>query len=146
MHIPLWSRMVILTCRKKYKGVYYAHTLLYIHITILVLIMQNVDVLELLAGCLCWCEVVHLVPVRVRRTTCRLDSIHLGKRGWGSVCFCILTMFIGGHLVRYPWSVISDWAGYRNFRYRTEESRVRHYIGYRNKLFSDIQYPTSHYA
>jgi hypothetical protein len=27
---------------------------------------------------------------------------------------------IGGHLVRYPWSAISDWAWYRNFRYRTE--------------------------
>ncbi len=26
---------------------------------------------------------------------------------------------------------------------RTEESGVRHYIGYRNKLLSDTQYPTS---
>jgi hypothetical protein len=50
---------------------------------------------------------------------------------------------IGGHLLRYPWSAISDWAWYRNFRYRTEESRIRHYIGYRNKLLSDIRYLTS---
>ncbi len=50
---------------------------------------------------------------------------------------------IGGHSVRYPWSAISDWAWYRNVRYRTEEHRVRHYIGYRNNLFSDIRYPTS---
>jgi hypothetical protein len=48
---------------------------------------------------------------------------------------------IGGHSVRYPWSAISDWAWYRNVRYRTEERRVRNYIGYRNKLLSDIQYP-----
>jgi hypothetical protein len=26
--------------------------------------------------------------------------------------------------------------------YRTEVRRVRHYIGYRNKILSDIQYPT----
>jgi hypothetical protein len=49
---------------------------------------------------------------------------------------------IGGHSVRYPWPAISDWAWYRNVRYRTEERRVRHYIGYRNKLLSDIRYPT----
>ncbi len=51
---------------------------------------------------------------------------------------------MGGHLLRYPWSAISDWAWYRTFQYRTEERGVRHYIGYRNKLFrypiSDILY------
>ncbi len=53
---------------------------------------------------------------------------------------------IGGHLLWYPWSAISDWAWYRNFRYRTEESGVQHYIGYRNKLLSDIWYLTSKYS
>ncbi len=51
-------------------------------------------------------------------------------------------ILIGGHLVWYPWSAISDWAWYRIVRYRTEERRVRHYIGYRNKLLTDIRYPT----
>jgi hypothetical protein len=51
-------------------------------------------------------------------------------------------MGIGGHSVRYPWSAISDWAWYRNVRYRTEVRRVWHHIGYRNKLLSDIRYPT----
>ncbi len=55
---------------------------------------------------------------------------------------CVL-ITIGGHSLRYPWSAISDWAWYRNVRYRTEELKVRHYIGYRNKLLSDIRYPTS---
>ncbi len=50
---------------------------------------------------------------------------------------------IGGHLLRYPSSAISDWTWYRSLRHWTEESRVRHYIGYRNKLLSDIQSPTS---
>ncbi len=50
---------------------------------------------------------------------------------------------IGGHSVRYPWSAVSDWAWYRNVRYRTEERRVRHYIRYWNELLSDIRYPTS---
>ncbi len=49
---------------------------------------------------------------------------------------------IGGHLVLYPWWAISDWAWYRNVWYRTKERRVRHYTGYRNKLLSDIRYPT----
>ncbi len=49
---------------------------------------------------------------------------------------------IGGHSVRYPWSVISDWAWYRNVLYRTEERRVRHYIGFRNKLLFNIRYLT----
>ncbi len=31
------------------------------------------------------------------------------------------TVHIGGHSLRYPWSAISDWAWYRNVRYRTEE-------------------------
>jgi hypothetical protein len=31
---------------------------------------------------------------------------------------------------------------YRNVRYGTEVRRVRHYIGNRNKLLSDISYPT----
>ncbi len=44
---------------------------------------------------------------------------------------------IGGHLLRHPWSEISDWAWYQNFRYRTED--IRHYIRYRNKLF--IRHP-----
>ncbi len=50
---------------------------------------------------------------------------------------------IGGHSDRYPWSSISDWAWYRNVRYRTEVRRVRHYIGYWNKLLSDIWYLTT---
>jgi hypothetical protein len=53
------------------------------------------------------------------------------------------TVIIGGHLLRYPWSAILDWAWYRNFQYQTEESGVWHYIGYRNKRLSDIRYPTS---
>jgi hypothetical protein len=52
-------------------------------------------------------------------------------------------MTIGGHSLRYPWSAISDWAWYRNVRYRTEELKVRHYIGYRNKLLSNIRHSTS---
>ncbi len=56
-----------------------------------------------------------------------------------------LLLIIGGHLLRNLWSAISDWAWYRNFRYRTEESRVRHLIGYRNKLLSEILYLTSKY-
>ncbi len=52
------------------------------------------------------------------------------------------TNCIGGHSVRYTRSAISDWAWYRNVRYRTEERRVRHNIEYRNKLLSDIRYPT----
>ncbi len=47
---------------------------------------------------------------------------------------------IGRHLLRYPWSAISDWAWNRNLQYQTEESGVRHYIGYRNKLLSYIQH------
>ncbi len=31
-------------------------------------------------------------------------------------------VFIGGHLLLYPWSAISDWAWYQSFRYRTEKS------------------------
>ncbi len=50
---------------------------------------------------------------------------------------------IGGHFLRYPWSAILDWAWYWNFWYQTEESGVRHYIGYRNKLLYGIWYPTS---
>jgi hypothetical protein len=50
---------------------------------------------------------------------------------------------IGWHSVRYPWSAILDWAWYRNVRYQTEVRKVRHYVGYRNKLLSDIWYPTS---
>ncbi len=43
-----------------------------------------------------------------------------------------------------PISVISDigLSLISNVRYRTEELKVRHYIGYRNKLLSDIRYPT----
>jgi hypothetical protein len=38
---------------------------------------------------------------------------------------------IGGHLVRYPWSMISDWTCYRNLRYWTErkESNIISDIG-----------------
>ncbi len=61
----------------------------------------------------------------------------------GTLAYVIYVYGIGGHLLRYPWSAISDWAWYRNFRYQTQESGVRHYIGYRNKLFSNIRYPTS---
>ncbi len=39
-------------------------------------------------------------------------------------------------------SLISDWAWYRNVRYRTEVRIVRHYIGYLKKVMSDIRYPT----
>ncbi len=48
---------------------------------------------------------------------------------------------IGGHLVRYPWSAISDWAWYRNFRYRTEraESDILSDIGINFYLISDIR-------
>ncbi len=54
----------------------------------------------------------------------------------------ILPLFaIGGHLLRYPWSATSDWAWYWNFRYQTEDSGVRHYIRYWNKLLSDIRHP-----
>ncbi len=56
---------------------------------------------------------------------------------------CLQDSIIGGHSVRYPWSAISDWAWYRNVRYLTEVRRVRYYIRYRNKLLSDIRYPTS---
>jgi hypothetical protein len=55
---------------------------------------------------------------------------------------CSRKRTIGGHSLRYPWSAISDWAWYRKVRYRTEELNVRHYIGYRNKLLSNIRYPT----
>jgi hypothetical protein len=45
---------------------------------------------------------------------------------------------IGGHLVRYPWSAILDWAWYRNFQYRTERAE--------SDIISDIRikfYPIS---
>ncbi len=52
-------------------------------------------------------------------------------------------MSIGGYSVRYPWSAISDWAWYRNVRYRTEEHRVRQYcisdIGINFCTISDIR-------
>jgi hypothetical protein len=49
-------------------------------------------------------------------------------------------MTIGGHLVRYLWSAISDWAWYWNFRYRTKraESDIISDIG-----IKFIQYPIS---
>jgi hypothetical protein len=65
-----------------------------------------------------------------------------GVVGLANTAICVVYI-IGGHSVRYPWSAISDWAWYRNVRCRTEECRVRHYIGYRNKFLSDIRYPTS---
>jgi hypothetical protein len=38
--------------------------------------------------------------------------------------------------VRYPWlTFLSDWAWYWNLRYRTEDGRVRYYVGYRVELF-----------
>ncbi len=50
---------------------------------------------------------------------------------------------IGGHLLRYPWSAISDWAWYRNFRYRTEESEsdIISDIGINFYPISDIRHP-----
>ncbi len=48
---------------------------------------------------------------------------------------------IGGHLVRYPWSVTSDWAWYRILWYQTE-GRSPTLYRYRNEVLSDIQYPT----
>ncbi len=63
----------------------------------------------------------------------RLSSIY-GLRGDGakqsSFYYCrrkfsvefSYVLIIGGHLVRYPWSAISDWAWYRNFRYRIERA------------------------
>ncbi len=47
---------------------------------------------------------------------------------------------IGGHLVRYPWSAILDWAWYRNFRYRSEraESDIITDIGIKFYPISDI--------
>jgi hypothetical protein len=50
---------------------------------------------------------------------------------------------IGGHLVRYLWSAISDWAWYRNFRYRTEraESDIISDIGIKFYPISDIRHP-----
>ncbi len=50
---------------------------------------------------------------------------------------------IGGHLVRYPWSAISDWAWYRNFWYRTEraESDIISDIGIKFYPISDIRHP-----
>jgi hypothetical protein len=50
---------------------------------------------------------------------------------------------IDGHLVRYPWSAISDWAWYRNFRYRTERVESNILSNNRNKCVSYIGYPTS---
>ncbi len=49
---------------------------------------------------------------------------------------------IGGHLVRYSWSVISDWAWYGNFRYRTEraESDIISDIGMKFYPVSDIRH------
>jgi hypothetical protein len=62
---------------------------------------------------------------------------------WFPLVWLVWSCFaIGGHSVWYPWSAISDWAWYHIVRYRTEERRVRHYIGYRNKLLSDIRYLT----
>ncbi len=48
---------------------------------------------------------------------------------------------IGGHLVRYPWSAISDWAWYRDFRCRTERAKSD-IISDFEKILSDNQYPT----
>ncbi len=71
-----------------------------------------------------------------------LCEVNLVKMSDAHFCHHSTVITIGGHSVRYPWSAISDWAWYRNVRYRTEERRVRHYIGYQNKLLSDIRYPT----
>ncbi len=72
----------------------------------------------------------------------------MSKLRWSStavqVRWTTVVKTIGGHLLRYAWSAISDWAWYWNFRYRTEKSGVRHYIGYRKKLLSDIQHPKIH--
>ncbi len=59
---------------------------------------------------------------------------------------CIVTyqlVFKGGHLVRYPWSVLSDWAWYRNFQYRTEraESDIISDIGIKFYPICDIWHP-----
>ncbi len=49
---------------------------------------------------------------------------------------------IGGHLVWYPWSAISDWAWYRNFRYRTErvESNIISDVGINFYPISNIRH------
>ncbi len=60
--------------------------------------------------------------------------------------FCLST--IGGHLVRYPWSAISDWAWYQNFRYRTErvESDIISDIGIKFYPISDILFYTNNHS
>jgi hypothetical protein len=52
-------------------------------------------------------------------------------------------MYIVGHLVRYPWWAISDWASIGLSRYRTERLKICWIFRYRTKVFSDILYPTS---
>ncbi len=56
--------------------------------------------------------------------------------------YSLAYVLIGGHLVRYPWSAISDWAWYRNFRYRTEraESDIISDIGIDFYPISDIRH------
>ncbi len=58
----------------------------------------------------------------------------------------MLVTSIGGHLVRYPWSAISDWDWHRNFRYRTEgvEFDIISDIGIKFYPISDIRHPISH--
>jgi hypothetical protein len=56
-----------------------------------------------------------------------------------SISNCI-SLTIGGHLVRYPWSAISDWAWYRNFWYRTERASLTLYQIW-NKILSNIWHP-----
>ncbi len=53
-----------------------------------------------------------------------------------------------GHLVRYPWSAISDWAWYRNFQYRTEraESNIISDIGIKFYPISDIPIQKNSYS
>ncbi len=52
---------------------------------------------------------------------------------------------IGGHLVRYPWSAIPDWAWYRNFRYWTETAKSDIISDIRIKFYPicDIRHPLS---
>ncbi len=51
----------------------------------------------------------------------------------------MIKKLIGGHLVRYPWSAISDWAVYQKIS-DWRESGVRHYIRYQINFYpiSDI--------
>ncbi len=62
---PPVGMYVFLTWGENIKGVSYAHMILHIYVIILVLILPHADILELLACCQCWSDVVHpiLMPI-----------------------------------------------------------------------------------